>query len=187
MSNLIRSYLYIDEDFDNQKTLEKMFSLITQEDVHLKRCVNCYEVSELAGKDFIKIAVSLNTMRHDLVVTNLSLVVFPFYDDKLLKFIEVKKNGINYLFDLLFISFDKNVECKNYFVNLFSKVPDDILDTVKTYTNLNGAVSDVSEIMFTHRNTINYRINRFIQLTSIDIRQLENIALVRWLFLKLNY
>src|SRR5574344_672270 len=154
MSNVIHSYLSIDDDFIDIKVLEKFLNLITHEDVHLSKVLDYYEMTDLDSEHFIKIMVSLNTIRNDLSLTKLSLIVVPYYDEKLV---------------------------------IFSKVPDDIIKTIKCYTNFNGSVRDVSEAMFTHRNTINYRINRFIQLTSIDIRQLENIALIRWLFSKLGY
>jgi DNA-binding PucR family transcriptional regulator len=32
--------------------------------------------------------------------------------------------------------------------------------------------------MFAHRNTINYRINKFISLTSINVREMQNAVLV---------
>jgi len=187
MSNVIHSYLSIDDDFIDIKVLEKFLNLITQEDVHLTKVLDYYEMTDLDSEHFIKIMVSLNTIRNDLSLTKLSLIVVPYYDEKLVKFLKVDKNGVNYLFDILFSEMDINSDIKPYFQKIFSKVPDDIIKTIKCYTNFNGSVRDVSEAMFTHRNTINYRINRFIQLTSIDIRQLENIALIRWLFSKLGY
>ena len=35
---------------------------------------------------------------------------------------------------------------------------------------MNHSVMRVSKKMFTHRNTINYRVNKFINMTNIDIR-----------------
>ena len=49
---------------------------------------------------------------------------------------------------------------------------------------MNQSVINTSEAMFTHRNTINYRLNKFIELTGINIRETSS-AMTTYLLLTL--
>lgn len=51
-----------------------------------------------------------------------------------------------------------------------NKVNEQILQTAIAYVEANMSVNLVSKMLTTHRNTINYRLNRFIELTNINIR-----------------
>ena len=68
--------------------------------------------------------------------------------------------------------------------SLFKNIPDSIIDTVKQYIVMNQSVINTSEAMFTHRNTINYRLNKFIELTGINIRETSS-AMTTYLILTL--
>ena len=68
--------------------------------------------------------------------------------------------------------------------SVFKNVPENILETVKNYINMDHSIIHTSEAMFTHRNTINYRLNKFIQLTGINVRE-TNSAMATYLMLKL--
>ena len=78
------------------------------------------------------------------------------------------------------------VKAKQISSKLFEKVPDNILETIKNYILMNHSVLRVSKKMFTHRNTINYRVNKFINMTNIDIREINNSILVYFMIELLN-
>ena len=48
--------------------------------------------------------------------------------------------------------------------SIFDKIPDELLQTVYNYIKCNQSIAKTSDLMFTHRNTINYRINKFINM-----------------------
>ena len=62
--------------------------------------------------------------------------------------------------------------------SILDNVPKEILLTVKNYIRLNQSLVQTGELMFAHRNTINYRINKFINVTSINVREMQNAVLV---------
>ena len=182
MNNDVKIYLIPSENLENVNIVEKMLNLITLNKVNLKKVFNVYEVDNLKQDGFAKLINCINTLKNDLKLDFLSIVVVPAFKDEFIKLINVNETNVYYLFDLLLKEKDnKNI---NVLKDIFNNVPDNILETVKTYINMNQSVIYTSEAMFTHRNTINYRINKFIYLTGIDVRETNN-ALVTYLMLKL--
>jgi sugar diacid utilization regulator len=88
------------------------------------------------------------------------------------------------LFDLLVEKIKNNSININVLSSLFKNVPENILQTVKQYIIMNQSVINTSEAMFTHRNTINYRLNKFIELTGINVRETSS-AMTTYLLLTL--
>jgi purine catabolism regulator len=54
-----------------------------------------------------------------------------------------------------------------------SKQRGDLLETVRVYFASGGNLKRVSEVLFTHYNTIIYRINRIRDIYGIDLRDPE--------------
>lgn len=63
----------------------------------------------------------------------------------------------------------------------------DLLKTLYIYIKNNGSIQKVSEELFCHRNTINYRINRIKELLNIDLDNAENIFNLQLAYHVLNY
>ena len=59
-------------------------------------------------------------------------------------------------------------------VSFKNEVSEDVLETIRIYLEFNMSVNMTAKALYTHRNTINYRITRFIELTGIDIRSTLN-------------
>ena len=136
-----------------------MFSIISENKVTItkKNCI--YEVSGVDEKGFINLSVSLKPLQIDLKCDVLSFVVVPCFHKEFESIINVKENKVYYLLDLL-IENQNEINIKQL-SKIFEKVNKTILLTIKNYICLNHSVLSTSEIMFTHRNTINYRINKF--------------------------
>ncbi len=79
--------------------------------------------------------------------------------------------GFNHLsdvvLDLLLSRFD---DIKRLVVNEFSLVSHDLILTAQAYLKAGLNASSASEMLYIHRNTFNYRLAKFIELTSLDIR-----------------
>ncbi len=177
MNSIMRSYLLIDNS-DNIQILEKMLRLISHEQIELVKEENAIKISEVSMNGFTRIASSLETLASDLELNEIALVVVPFYDSKLINSINIHKNGVFFLYDLLLEQYSKNELDIQGVTSILDNVPKEILLTVKNYIRLNQSLVQTGELMFAHRNTINYRINKFINVTSINVREMQNAVLV---------
>ncbi len=59
----------------------------------------------------------------------------------------------------------------------FSGLSQDLLLTAKAYLESDLSAVRASEALYIHRNTFNYRLERFINETSLDIREFHNALL----------
>lgn len=182
MNNYIKTYLILDENFTNLNVLSKMISLILRKNIELTRVSNnVIKVPEIEKDNFCKIIVSLKTIQNDLSLKQLALVEVPYYSEDLLDILKINKSGFLTLYEILMDLYLKHQLKNSFILNIFSKSPSILIDTVRTYIDLEESIINTSEIMFTHRNTINYRIGRFTQLTNIDLKNKRNVVLIRFL------
>ena len=65
----------------------------------------------------------------------------------------------------------------------FSSVNKELLDTAIAYINCNMNACLASKSLYIHRNTFNYRLNKFIEQTQLDIRNYNNSILLLSYFL----
>ncbi len=87
----------------------------------------------------------------------------------------------NYLVSLL------DDETKQYISNaLLKDALDDqeLIKTIQVYLQSNSNVTEASKKMFLHRNSLQYRIDKFIEWTGIDIKNFEG-AVTTYLILKM--
>ena len=64
----------------------------------------------------------------------------------------------------------------------FDSVPHDLLLTAGTYLRCGCDESLSAQTLFVHRNTFLYRLNKFIELTNLDIRDYHNALLLELYF-----
>ena len=62
-------------------------------------------------------------------------------------------------------------------------VKKELIDTAIAYINCNMNACLASKSLYIHRNTFNYRLNKFIEQTSLDIRNYNNSILLLTYFL----
>lgn len=67
-------------------------------------------------------------------------------------------------------------------VSLFSSVPHELMLTAKAYLRSGCNALKASEMLFVHRNTFSYRLNQFINLTNLDIRDYHNATFLELYF-----
>lgn len=60
----------------------------------------------------------------------------------------------------------------------------ELLQTIQTYLESNSNVTEAAKKMYMHRNSLQYRIDKFIEITNIDIRTFEG-AVTTYLALKM--
>ena len=186
MNSDIKFYIVTSEAIENESILEKMLTLICQNKAVVNKFNNVYCVSGVKNEGFSKLVNCIKPLKNDLKLDYLSLVVVPCFHEAFIDLLDVKDTKVYYLFDLIVeknSSGNLNVDSLKV---LFNKIPDNILQTIKQYINFNQSIICTSEAMFTHRNTINYRLNKFIQLTGINIREINSAMTIYLLFKLLN-
>ena len=182
MNNLVKSYIIIDESFTNLELLKKYLSLIIHQELNLERVdKRIVKVSEIEKSLFLKLCVSVNTIKNDLELKQLLLVETPFYKDTLKLVLKSELSGYISLYEILLEEYKNEGVDLTFVKDVFKNVDEYIFETAKAYIDLEESVQYTSELLFTHRNTINYRISRFCQLSDINLKQGRNILLTRFL------
>lgn len=182
MSSYIKSYIIVDETFTNLDLLKKYIFLIIHENVELSKVNDkVIKVSELDKSLFIKLCVSANTIKNDLNLEQLLIVEVPFYKESLQLVLHSNNSGYLSLYELLLEEYKDDSLDLEFVKDVFKNVNKYIFDTAKAYIDLEESVQYTSEFLFTHRNTINYRISRFSQLSDINLKNGKNILLTRFL------
>ena len=182
MTNTIKTYISIDETFLNFDLLKKFFYLIIKKDVQLTKVQSgLLKVEEMSYDDFSSIKLSIMTIKNDLNLSHFSLIEVPFYSNNFSLILKNKLSGSFDLFEILLRDFSLGNKHLDFINSVFKEVPDYVINTVDVYLKCDSSIEKSSKLLFTHRNTVNYRVNKFINLTSINIKNCSNIALCRFM------
>lgn len=124
---------------------------------------------------------------HDDLNVNLTILVshrLGEFEEKMLKeSISYFPNQCLFLSDMLL----KELSFGDYssiplLANEFKNVSQDLLLTAGTFLRCGLNACLTAETLFIHRNTFNYRLNAFIEQTSLDIRSYHNALLLELYF-----
>ena len=182
MTDTIKTYISIDETFLNFDLLKKFFYLIIKKDVQLTKIQSgLLKVEEMSYDDYSSIKLSIMTIKNDLNLSHFSLIEVPFYSNNFSLVLKNKLSGSFDLFEILLRDFSLGNKHLDFINSVFKEVPDYVINTVDVYLKCDSSIEKSSKLLFTHRNTVNYRVNKFINLTSINIKNCSNIALCRFM------
>ena len=182
MTDTIKTYISIDETFLNFDLLKKFFYLIIKKDIQLTKIQSgLLKVEEMSYDDYSSIKLSIMTIKNDLNLSHLSLIEVPFYSNNFSLILKNKLSGSFDLFEILLRDFSLGNKHLDFINSVFKEVPDYVINTVDVYLKCDSSIEKSSKLLFTHRNTVNYRVNKFINLTSINIKNCSNIALCRFM------
>ena len=182
MTDTIKTYISIDETFLNFDLLKKFFYLIIKKDIQLTKVQSgLLKVEEMSYDDYSSIKLSIMTIKNDLNLSHLSLIEVPFYSNNFSLILKNKLSGSFDLFEILLRDFSLGNKHLDFINSVFKEVPDYVINTVDVYLKCDSSIEKSSKLLFTHRNTVNYRVNKFINLTSINIKNCSNIALCRFM------
>ena len=99
------------------------------------------------------------------------------------------KNKAMSLYELL-LTFNLNGDksFNKFLLDEFNNVPSYLIETCKMYLEANQNAILTSKSLFIHRNTFNQRLEKFVDLTSLDIRDFYNASyFLLYLKVKENY
>ena len=182
MTDTIKTYISIDETFLNFDLLKKFFYLIIKKDIQLTKVQSgLLKVEEMSYDDYSSIKLSIMTIKNDLNLSHFSLIEVPFYSNNFSLILKNKLSGSFDLFEILLRDFTLGNKHLDFINSVFKEVPDYVINTVDVYLKCDSSIEKSSKLLFTHRNTVNYRVNKFINLTSINIKNCSNIALCRFM------
>ena len=182
MTDTIKTYISIDETFLNFDLLKKFFYLIIKKDIQLTKVQSgLLKVEEMSYDDYSSIKLSIMTIKNDLNLSHFSLIEVPFYSNNFSLILKNKLSGSFDLFEILLRDFSLGNKHLDFINSVFKEVPDYVINTVDVYLKCDSSIEKSSKLLFTHRNTVNYRVNKFINLTSINIKNCSNIALCRFM------
>ena len=184
MNNDVKAYLVASPTIENLNMINKMLTLICQNSINVSKTFGAFEITGLKQDGLAKLINCIHPLKNDLKVDYISVVVVPEYKKEFANIIDVSETKVCYLFDLLIEKIKNHSININVLSSLFKNVPENILQTVRQYIIMNQSVINTSEAMFTHRNTINYRLNKFIELTGINVRETSS-AMTTYLLLTL--
>ena len=99
-------------------------------------------------------------------------------------FIKELKNGVYYFEDIIAYSVIKNKEPlkKKILKYISDRVNSEVIYTVREFIRNNMNSSSTSKKLFMHRNTLNYRIDNFIELTKIDVKTFKGANAIYMLY-----
>lgn len=124
---------------------------------------------------------------HDDLGVNLTVLAChkdgPLEQKCLLEALSFFPNEARFLTDLIMkeLSFG-NFTSLPLLSSEFVNVPHEVLLTAGTYLRTGLDASKAAEQLFIHRNTFNYRLARFIDITGLDIRDYHNALLLELFF-----
>ena len=107
-----------------------------------------------------------------------------FLKDNIVCFIPELNNGIYYFEDIISYAVLKNKEpLKKKIIKYISgKVNSEVIHTVREYINNSMNSSSTSKKLFMHRNTLNYRIDNFVELTKINVKTFKGANAIYMLY-----
>lgn len=137
--------------------------------------VNLGEFSELILEDFDR---------------NITLFLEPYIDKEfelgkdIKSFIKELPSGVYYFEDIVAYSVVRNnIELKNKILDYINKdVSSEVVHTVLEFIENNMNSSSTSKKLYMHRNTLNYRVDNFIEATKINVKTFKGANAVYLLY-----
>lgn len=131
-------------------------------------------VLEEPQKQYVNLKLSFEAIISDLM-EGITMVIVPRFEKAIGDLVKsCSRKGLYHFTQELPRLLNENPHLCDTLLTFTDEVSEDVLATIKNYLELNMSVNLVARTMYTHRNTINYRISRFIELTGIDIRATTN-------------
>lgn len=144
---------------------------------------NIGELTIYGNEDIIGNLYTFNRIMESDFGTPILIVMVPKFDSCFLDLIKHSpvRSGVFSAYDLLIkLNYKENY----HFPEIFSNIDKEILDTAKAFIECGLNASAASRMLYIHRNTFNYRLKKFIEITKIDVRLVNNAFLVYLLLSK---
>jgi sugar diacid utilization regulator len=174
-------YLKTGKEIESSKIQKLLTKILGKADYEVEGRDGIYRLTLSAGqKGQALLQSSFIAASEDLASTFKGLIV-PMFSERFIPYIDlVEANSIKYLFEV-----GHNYEqVYNDNIDLLEGIDSYTLLTVKSYIESGNSPSLASLRLYVHRNTVTYRIDRFIQQTGIDLKAFPNSVFVYFLIVR---
>lgn len=170
-------YLYKTDRPIDEKMMTRLIDSFYQERFTLFS-INQFEGYVIANQNFaLQVQEAMMTISSDL---GLKLVIVCAHANNdvsrhTLSFAFENTAGFNYLSDMILEQMlSSDTKLKTMILNEFNPVSHELILTASAYLKAGLNAKAASEMLYIHRNTFNYRLDKFIELTNLDIRDYWN-------------
>jgi DNA-binding PucR family transcriptional regulator len=171
-------YLRTEKAVEEEKVRKIIDKILSKAAFELEGKEGIYRLTIQAGqKGMALMQSSFAAAAEDLGSSFRGLIV-PMFNDRFISFLTlVPDNSILYLFEAGHLHPEIFIES----MDLLESIDIYTLMTVKAYIEAGNSPSLASLRLYVHRNTVTYRIDRFIQQTGIDLKPFPNSVFVYFL------
>ena len=107
-----------------------------------------------------------------------SFLIVPYFDEIFKKYLLKINGGVFTAFEI-FLRNINEIETKKDCKEIIDSIEKKDLDTIKAFLMCNGNSSVTANELYLHRNSLNYRMNSFINNTSMDIRDINTLMFLK--------
>jgi hypothetical protein len=183
-----RIYIYVETE------ITEIVSLFTDLSDHIQLEIASENVIVLKDDDYYNLEpIDLESV-HELIASDfrqdLVMVIEPYdnqsypWKDELISFLPSLPKKVLYLEDIII---EATLKQNNSLIHLFrayvlQRVKPDMLYTVRAFINHNMNSSLTAKNIYMHRNTVNYRIDHFVDSTHINVKEFKGASALYILF-----
>ena len=184
MSKLRKTYLYLKgNNYSDIISFLKVY-----EEFHVRKLNDSYlEISyekDIDPETFVKARDFSMVELYQDFTGFISPIDFSFKIDEILSVLPLLNSGIYTICDLIkeVVLMNKTElahKLRDYYYNRFNS---ETIDTILGFIEANMNASKTAKKLFMHRNTLNYRLDNFINKTEIDVREFKGALAIYLLF-----
>ena len=174
--------------------------IINKAYIHLKDKKNEFLIEEIIRSSFENVEISvendvlavstINDFAFQLKLTKInklvmsdfnikvSFLIVPYFDEIFKKYLLKINGGVFTVFEIFLRSINE-IETKKDCKEIIDSIEKKDLDTIKAFLMCNGNSSVTANELYLHRNSLNYRMNSFINNTSMDIRDINTLMFLK--------
>lgn len=169
-----KAYIHIENKYHSEaiELLKVIFKekteIVKEKDLLKLMVINCDGFS-LILKNFLKNQLS--------EMISCSILIVPSFDKRFEKYLNYRKDNVSTLFDI-FVDFIDESIIKDA-GELVKEIGKKNIDTIEAFIDCNMNVLKTAELLYLHRNSLNYRLNQFSTDTGFDIRDINTIMFLK--------
>ena len=104
----------------------------------------------------------------------IAILIVPFFDDLFEKYLPYSENKVATLFEVFTKSINEK-QTQDDIKKIYNRFSKKDIDTIRAFLACNGNSKLAASELFLHRNSFTYRLNQFIDRTTIDIRDMNSM------------
>ncbi|MEC9485604.1 MAG: helix-turn-helix domain-containing protein [Candidatus Izemoplasma sp.] len=149
--------------------------IVTDEEYYHNEPTNYEDIYELLANDF--------NGEVTMYIEPYSKEEFPFIN-RMREFIKTLPHRLYYFEDIIpYVVLQNNVEFKHQIkAYIESQVKSEVIETVIAFIENNMNSSQSADKLFMHRNTLNYRVDNFVEKVHIDVKHFKGANAVYMLY-----